>query len=84
MHLRVDHLKQVNSDFKVHLCDRLDMDIPVWIVDQCVVNAADVDVILKEPLSELRSDIKSPSKFGVVFFRFIFNKKNILGKLCGF
>lgn len=48
----MDHLKQLNYDVEVG--DLLDIDIPAWKVDQSVVNAADVDVILKESLMELR------------------------------
>lgn len=48
----MDHLKQINYDMEASSCDLMVMDIPAWIVDPFVVNAADIDVTLQEQLIE--------------------------------
>lgn len=62
MLLNMEHLNELNYDMEVRFPDLLDMDIPGWIEDPFVVNAADVDLTWQEPLIELQNDIRSPSK----------------------
>ena len=48
----IDHLTKLHNNMEIRFKDLQQMKIPNWVIDLFGTNAADVDIILKENLSE--------------------------------
>ena len=73
VHVIVDHLKIMASDFKERFSDLKQIDFPTWVMQPMLVDIADVSMQYQEELSEMQNDESVKT---------LFNIKGVMSWLC--